>query len=77
MCNMVDTVMLRKFMIDAGFYTITELSKKSGISRNTLSAVFKGKKNPSTDIMIKLISVLEIEPAVAGQVFFSMDLRNK
>lgn len=76
MSSMVDTILLRKIMIDAGLTTITSLSKKSGISKNTLYSIFKGKKNPSTYIMVKLISALNISPECAGNIFFNNNLRN-
>ncbi|MBE5966982.1 MAG: helix-turn-helix transcriptional regulator [Lachnospiraceae bacterium] len=63
-------------MIDRNISTITELSAKSGVNRNTLSQVLSGEIQPSSDVMDKLVSVLKIEPERAGHIFFSLDLRN-
>ena len=71
-----DSIELQKIMIDKGYKTRKELSEKSGINRNTLAAVLDGKRQPSSDVMEKLVLTLEIEPAKAGIIFFSHNLRN-
>lgn len=63
-------------MIDRGIRTMGDLSIKSGINRNTLSKVLNGKKQPSSEVMFKLVTTLDIEPADAGKIFFTHDLRN-
>lgn len=68
---------IKKIMIDRGVDTITELSEKSGVNRNTLSQVLSGDTQPSSDVMDKLVAALEIEPEKAGHIFFSLDLRNE
>lgn len=68
---------IKKIMIDRGIGTMTELSEKSGINRNTLSQVLSGESQPSSDVMDKLVSALNIEPEKAGHIFFSLNLRNK
>ena len=57
-----DVKEIKKIMIDRGINTMTELSEKSGINRNTLSQVLNGESQPSSDVMDKLVSALKIEP---------------
>ncbi|MEJ8306632.1 helix-turn-helix transcriptional regulator [Saccharibacillus sacchari] len=70
-----DVAALKKKMIDKDIPTIVALSEASGINRNTLSAVFKGKVQPSAEVMRKLVAVLGIQPEEAGRIFFSHNLR--
>lgn len=70
-----DVIALRKKMIDQNISTITALSEVTGINRNTLSSVMKGKIQPSAEVMRKLVSILQIPPEEAGKIFFSQDLR--
>lgn len=72
----VDTVALKKLMIENGIDTIGELAEKAGLDRNTTSAVVNGKRRPSTAVMDKLIVALDMEPDVAGAIFFVPNLRN-
>ena len=72
----VDTVALKKLMIENGIDTIGELAKRAGLNRNTTSAVVNGKCRPSTAVMDKLVAALNMESAVAGAIFFVPDLRN-
>lgn len=65
---------LKKYMIENNIKTIVELSKKTGIGRNTLSKVLEGKEQPSSDTMEKLVFVLKIPPRTAGDIFFSQTL---
>lgn len=66
---------IRKIMIDKGIRTVSELSKLSGINRNTLGKVLNGEIQPSADVMYKLVSCLDISPEEAGNIFFSHNLR--
>lgn len=70
-----DTTALRKLMIDHEIKTVNELSERSGVNRNTLAQVLNGKLQPSSDVMSRLIFVLNIEPARAGEIFFKSNLR--
>lgn len=70
-----DHIELKKIMIEKGYRTIKELSERSGINRNTLASVFNGEKQPSSDVMERLVITLEIEPEKAGRIFFSRNLR--
>jgi transcriptional regulator with XRE-family HTH domain len=71
-----DTKALRKLMVEKDINTITELSEKTGLSRDTISRVLRGRKQPSAHVMDRLVSVLEICPEKAGTIFFNHDLRN-
>lgn len=71
-----DVIALKKKMIEKEIKTITELSERTGINRNTLSQVLDGKAQPSSYVMGKLVAELEILPEEAGQIFFNDNLRN-
>jgi len=71
-----DTKMIRKKMIDKGIKTISGLAGLTGISKNTLGKVLNGETQPSSEVMYKLASYLEISPTEAGVIFFSRNLRN-
>lgn len=64
-----DNIEIRKLMIEKGIDTIVDLSEKTGINRNTLSKVVNGEIQPSSDVMDKLVSVLDIPPEKAGYIF--------
>lgn len=70
-----DHIELRKIMVEKEVKTIKELAEKSGVNRNTLAQVFNGEKQPSSDVMEKLVATLEIEPERAGKIFFGNNLR--
>ena len=70
-----DTIALRKLMIDRGISTVTQLSTKTGINRNTLSGVLNGSIQPSALVMDRLVKVLAIQPEQAGLIFFNPNLR--
>lgn len=72
----VDTIELKKRMIEQGLEKITELSKASSIDRNTLSKVLNGSVKPSTTVIEKLMMTLNISPDLAGKIFFNQNLRN-
>lgn len=77
MCNYkTDTVELKKIMVEKHIDTITQLSELSGVGRDTLSKILSGKAQPSAGVMIKLSSALEMNPEVAGKIFFTPNLRN-
>lgn len=72
----VDTIELQKKMAEKRIRTIGELSQKCGVNRNTLSDVLNQKTRPSTAVMYKLATVLEMSPEMAGKIFFSQNLHN-
>ena len=71
-----DHIELKKIMAEKEIKTIKELSEKSGINRNTLAQVFDGKKQPSSDVMERIVITLDINPEKAGAIFFKRNLRN-
>lgn len=73
---MCDTVELKKTLAEKGVDTISILSEKTQINRNTLGRVLKGKEQPSSNTMYKLVSALELDPETAGRIFFKTYLRN-
>lgn len=72
----VNTIELKKLMIEQGFDTISELSEAAGVSRDTVSGVVNGKIRPSTAVMEKLMIALNMKPKDAGVIFFNPNLRN-
>lgn len=72
----VDTVALKKLMIDNNYETFGQLAEAADLSRNTVADVVNGKIRPSTAVMEKLIMALHIEPCNAGVIFFIPNLRN-
>lgn len=72
----VDVIELRKAMADAEIFTFLELSEKSGVDRNTVSKVVKGTIRPSTAVMEKIATALNLNPSKAGEIFFVPNLRN-
>ena len=72
----VDTIELKKRMVEKGLEKITELSKASSIDRNTISKVLNGSIKPSTTVIEKLMIALDISPDLAGKIFFNQNLRN-
>lgn len=72
----VDVVELKKIMVEQRLDKIIELSNKSTVDRNTLSKVLNGDIKPSTTVIEKLMTTLNIPPEKAGAIFFSKNLRN-
>lgn len=73
----VDTVAIRKLMIDRGHKTIKSLANAAGVDRYTLGKVLESKKNPSFDMMQKIVSALDIPAGDAGEIFFNRNLLDK
>lgn len=71
----VDTVGLRKMMAEKKINTTEEFARKSGVNRNTLADVLNGKIRPSTSVMDRMMSALDMSPEVAGKIFFAEYLR--
>lgn len=71
-----DTQELRKAMIDKNIITISDLSERSGVGRDTISKILDGKIQPSTAVMFKIAETLELDSSKAGNIFFSCNLRN-
>lgn len=69
-----DIIALKKIMIDKQIDTIAQLSNLTNINRNTLSKILKGKQQPSSKDMYKIVEMLQITPEQAGKIFFSYQL---
>lgn len=69
-----DVTMLKKIMLDHDIESVSELSKLTDINRNTLGAILSGKIQPSSPVMKKLMSVLNIDSSKAGLIFFKEKL---
>lgn len=70
----VDIIELKKLMIEKGYSTIGDLSDASGVDRNTTSEVINGKKYPSSMVMSKLGTALEMNSGQMGSIFFKAKL---
>lgn len=70
----VDTDAIKIIMIKKKIKSQMELSRQSGINRNELSNVLNNKKYPSSTVMKKLISALDIDQDTAGKIFFAQKL---
>lgn len=66
----VDTIALKKKMIEKNISTISGLSTITGIDRNTLSSVINDGKLPSGRTMCKLVDALDIAGTEIGDIFF-------
>lgn len=72
----VDVVELKKIMVEQGLERIVDLSKASGIDRNTISKLLNYNTKPSTTVIEKLMQTLKIPSEKAGAIFFNDNLRN-
>lgn len=69
----VDLPEVKAIMARKG-YNIGTLAAEMGVSRDTVSAFLKGK-NPTYQIMCKLMDALDIDLTLANAIFFAQDLR--
>lgn len=67
----VNTIELKKAMIEAGFTNNLALAKAANISRNTLTRILKGQTKPSLEAMYAIAEVLKLKPQQAGEIFFN------
>ena len=70
----VDTKELKIAMVEAGIKNITELSKASGVNRNTTAEVISGEIYPSSMVMARFVAALGIGAERAGRIFFKQKL---
>ena len=70
----VDTIGLRKAMIDNNIDTIEQFSAKTGVNRNTIAEVLSGKSYPSSMVMKKMAITLSMNFESAGRIFFKPKL---
>lgn len=66
----VDTVGLRKLMIDKGYNNISEMAEACHLSRDTVSDILKGKARPGAVAMYAIAEALDVEPDILGRIFF-------
>lgn len=66
----VDVIELKKIMVEQKLDKIVDLSKVSSVDRNTLSKILNDEIKPSTTVIEKLMSALNIPPERAGRIFF-------
>lgn len=71
----VDIVELKKIMVEKNLDKIIDLSSASSVDRNTLSKILNGDAKPSTTVIEKLMSTLQIPPERAGTIFLIKNLR--
>ena len=72
----VDVIELKKIVVEQKLDKIVDLSKVSSVDRNTLSKILNDEIKPSTTVIEKLMSALNIPPERAGRIFFKPNLRN-
>ena len=70
----VDIAELRKRMIENDCDTIEKLSDASGVNRNTVADVVKGRTFPSSIVMSKIGQALNISSNDMGSIFFKQKL---
>jgi len=70
----VDTIELKKAMLDAGIDTILKLSEASGVNRNTCGDVVSGKSYPSSSVMQAFVKCLHLSGDRAKTIFFTHEL---
>ena len=71
-----DVIALKKLMIEKGISTNSALAEAANTDRTTVGKVLNGKSQPSAELMGKLASALDMDPATAGTIFFKPDLRD-
>lgn len=72
----VDVLALKKIMVECRLDKIIELSKASGVNRNTISKILNNEMKPSTTVIEKLMRALGISSEDAGKIFFNENLRD-
>ena len=70
----VDTIRLRKAMLDAGIITINELSQASNVNRNTIGGILDGKVRPSSAVIERIAGALSLSGDDIGAIFFRKNL---
>lgn len=74
MDNGIKLTELRVEMIRQGIQTNAEMAEKCGVSRNTISNLFRGK-SPSYETVQKIVAGLELDHGKAVDIFLSSALR--
>lgn len=70
----VDTIELKKMMVEKHIDTIDEFSTKADVNRNTLADVINGRSYPSSNVMLKIAMTLRMSCDSAGKIFFKEKL---
>lgn len=70
----VDTVELRKRMLDKGLDNIRKMSEACHINRDTMSDIIKGRARPGATAMYSIAEVLDLEPEALGRIFFKRNV---
>ena len=72
-----DIEKLEMYFLKSGDRKNSEIEKRTGIDRNTISSLRKGKIRPSTANMTIFVSAYNIPSDIAGSIFFKPNLRNE
>lgn len=73
----VDVTELKKEMLECGISKNYELAKASGVGKETIGKILKGKYKPSYLIIVKIANALHFSPEKTGKIFFACNLLNK
>ncbi|BDF47810.1 XRE family transcriptional regulator [Eisenbergiella sp. OF01-20] len=72
----VDLNILKSEIERKGIQSVEELSRKSRINESQLMRVLNGKQMPAMDEMVELVSVLDLSPEKAKEIFFKSIMRD-
>lgn len=67
----IDTVELRKCMIDSNVDSVSDLARKAGMTRNSIENILKGNTLPNLVTMYAIARVLNATPERLGRIFFA------
>lgn len=67
----IDTVELRKCMIDSDIENVSDLARKAGLSRNNVADVVNGNSLPNIVTIYAIAGVLKATPERLGRIFFA------
>lgn len=70
----VDTVELKKAMLENGIDSNVELAEITKINRNTISDIVNGKSNPTLGVMYAIAEALNMPSEKAGKIFFAVSV---
>lgn len=66
----VDSKELKKLMIDHDIESISILSEKTGIDRNTIAKILDGKVLPTYRVIERIAKLLQMDSQQIGSIFF-------
>lgn len=67
----VDTIELRKAMIENGYITVGSFAEAAKVDRNTIGGILSKKVRPSAIVIEKIASTLKLSGSDIGRIFFS------